>query len=87
MATRSGQRTLFNIALVLAVIGALNWGLVGLFNWNLVDALLGGGAREETSALSRALYVIVGLAGVVVAVLAGSRRTALGEGSRTRAPG
>jgi uncharacterized membrane protein YuzA (DUF378 family) len=50
--------------LVLAIIGALNWGLIGFFNFNLVDAILGGGAREDTSTLSRILYAIVGLAGV-----------------------
>ena len=40
------------------VVGALNWGLVGLLNLNLVETLLGSG-----SLLSRAVYVVVGLAG------------------------
>lgn len=50
--------------LVIGLIGALNWGLIGFFNWNLVDAIFGGGAREETSAISRAIYALVGLAGL-----------------------
>jgi uncharacterized membrane protein YuzA (DUF378 family) len=50
--------------LVVAIIGAINWGLIGFFNFNLVDAIFGGGAREETSALARVIYAIVGLAGL-----------------------
>ncbi len=51
-------------AMLIAIIGALNWGLVGFFNWNLVDAIFGGGAQEATSTLSRVIYAIVGLAGL-----------------------
>lgn len=40
------------------VVGALNWGLVGLLNLNLVESILGAG-----SILTKAVYVIVGLAG------------------------
>ena len=47
------------VALVLMIIGAINWGLVGAFNFNLVAALLG----EQTMA-SRVVYVLVGLAGL-----------------------
>ncbi len=53
---------------VLAIIGAINWGLIGFFNWNLVDAIFGGDTREQTSAIGRLLYSIVGLAGVALAV-------------------
>jgi uncharacterized membrane protein YuzA (DUF378 family) len=49
---------------IISIIGAVNWGLIGFFNFNLVDAIFGGGAREETSALSRVIYAIVGLAGL-----------------------
>lgn len=55
--------------IVIAIIGAINWGLIGLFNWNLVDAIFGGGAREETSAFSRVIYVVVGLCGLIAAFL------------------
>lgn len=55
---------LAKILLVIACIGAINWGLIGFFNFNLIDAIFGGGAREQTSALSRVIYAIVGLAGL-----------------------
>jgi uncharacterized protein len=50
--------------IVLAAIGAINWGLIGFFNYNLVDAIFGGGAKEITSAGSRVVYALVGLAGL-----------------------
>lgn len=49
------------VATVLLVVGGLNWGLVGAFDYNLVDSLFGAG-----SALSRVIYVLVGLAALVV---------------------
>jgi uncharacterized membrane protein YuzA (DUF378 family) len=45
------------ISLILVIIGGLNWGLIGLFGFNLVDALFGVG-----SAISRIIYILVGLA-------------------------
>ena len=48
------------LALVLMVIGALNWGLIGLFRFDLVASIFGG----MTSVVSRIIYTIVGLAGV-----------------------
>lgn len=51
------------IALVLVIIGAINWGLVGLFQFDLVAALFGG----QAAPLSRLIYILVGLAGIVVA--------------------
>jgi uncharacterized membrane protein YuzA (DUF378 family) len=59
---------LAKIMAVLAIIGAINWGLIGFFNWNLVNALVGGDTREQTSAIGRLLYCIVGLAGVALAL-------------------
>jgi uncharacterized membrane protein YuzA (DUF378 family) len=56
--------TLTKALLVIATIGAINWGLIGFFNWNLVDAILGGNLRMESSALSRVIYSLVGIAGV-----------------------
>jgi hypothetical protein len=61
------ERTIAGVAktlLVIAIIGALNWGLIGVFNWNLVDAIFGGGSVEQTSAVSRVIYVLVGIAGL-----------------------
>ncbi len=51
------MRGLDMTALVLIIIGGINWGLVGLFDFNLVEALFG-----EGSALSRIIYGLVGLA-------------------------
>lgn len=62
--SESGALKLAKAALVLVIIGAINWGLVGFFNWNLVDAIFGGRAAEDTSALSRVIYALVGLAGL-----------------------
>ncbi|AKB13231.1 MAG TPA: DUF378 domain-containing protein [Methanosarcina thermophila] len=45
------------IALILVIVGGLNWGLVGLLDFNLVDAIFGAG-----STLSRIIYILVGLA-------------------------
>lgn len=44
------------IAMTLLIIGGLNWGLVGLFDLDLVAMLFG-----EMSAVSRVIYVLVGL--------------------------
>ncbi len=51
--------------IVIAIIGALNWGLIGFFNFNLVDAIFGGGSAEQTSAISRVVYAIVGVCGLI----------------------
>jgi len=53
------MNTLDWIAFILVVIGGLNWGLVGLFDLDVVAALFG-----EGSALSRVIYLLVGLATV-----------------------
>jgi uncharacterized membrane protein YuzA (DUF378 family) len=53
------MKTLDKIALLLVIIGALNWGLIGFFNFNLVDTIFG-----TMSFLSRAIYGLVGLAGL-----------------------
>lgn len=44
------------IAIVLLVIGGINWGLVGAFNYNVVTSLLGDG-----STMTRAVYALVGI--------------------------
>ena len=44
------------VAVVLVIVGGLNWGLVGLFDFNLVDTIFGVG-----SVLARIVYVLVGL--------------------------
>ncbi|QCR32711.1 DUF378 domain-containing protein [Lysinibacillus sp. SGAir0095] len=51
----------YRIALVLVIVGAINWGLIGLFQFDLVAVLFGG----QDSALSRIVYSLVGLAGLL----------------------
>ena len=48
------------ISLVLAIVGAVNWGLVGLFRFDLIAFAFGGGG----SILSRIVYTLVALAGI-----------------------
>ncbi len=47
-------------ALILSIIGSINWGLVGIFKFDLVAWIFGG----QTSGVSRIIYTIVGLAGI-----------------------
>ena len=54
------METLQKIALIFTVIGAINWGLIGFFDFNLVTALFGDG-----SMLTRIVYMIVGIAGII----------------------
>ena len=58
------------IALVLIIIGGLNWGLVGFFDYNLVDAIFGA-----DSTLARVIYAVVGLAAVYKLIVAISVRS------------
>lgn len=48
------------LALILSIIGSLNWGLVGIFKFDLVAWLFGG----QGSVISRIIYTLVGLAGL-----------------------
>ena len=47
------------IALILVIIGAINWGLIGIFKFNLVDTIFG-----TMSAISRIIYTLVGISGL-----------------------
>lgn len=55
---------LSRLALILVIIGALNWLLVGVFQWDLVAALFGGDTFRASSGLSRIIYSLVGVAGL-----------------------
>ena len=48
------------IALILSIIGSLNWGLVSLFRFDLVAWIFGG----QSAFLSRVIYGLVGIAGL-----------------------
>lgn len=63
--------TLHWAALVLVIIGALNWGLVGLFQFDLVAAIFGG----QAAPLSRLIYTLVGVAGIIVAATSSALAT------------
>ena len=63
------------IALVLAIIGGINWGSVGLFRFDLVAYLFGG----QTSTVSRVVYTLVGLASVWCISLLFRERDSLDE--------
>lgn len=51
----------YRIALVLVIIGAINWGFIGFFGFDLVAYLFGG----QTAVLSRWIYAFIGLAGLI----------------------
>lgn len=55
--------TLQRIALLLVIVGAVNWGLIGLFQFDLVAALFGGG--EQSGAFARVIYTLVGISGLI----------------------
>ena len=56
------MKVIDKIALVLIIIGAINWGLVGIFNFNLVDSIFG--TKSKVSRLLNALVGISGLWGI-----------------------
>lgn len=67
------MKSLDTVALVLVIVGGLNWLLIGLFQYNLVDSLFG-----VDSVLARLVYVLVGLAALWMLwglVMTRSRRT------------
>ena len=51
------MKTLNVVALLLLIVGGINWLLIGLFNYNLVEGIFGEG-------FSRVIYVIVGLCAI-----------------------
>lgn len=52
------------IALILIIVGGLNWGLVGFFKFDLVAAIFG-----DMSGLSRVVYALVGLSAIYMAIV------------------
>ncbi|MCY4437734.1 MAG: DUF378 domain-containing protein [Chloroflexi bacterium] len=63
------METLQLVALIVAAIGAINWGLVGLARIDLVALIAGGLKFGEVNSISRVLYIVVGLAGALAIVL------------------
>ncbi len=66
------MRIVNNIALILSIIGGINWGLIGLFKFDLVAWICGG----QDSILSRIIYTVVGLAAIWCISLLFNNRTA-----------
>lgn len=54
------METFQKVLLVITIIGAVNWGLIGLFDFNLVDMIFGVG-----SLFSRIIYTLVGVCGLI----------------------
>ncbi|MBD3236599.1 MAG: DUF378 domain-containing protein [Candidatus Eisenbacteria bacterium] len=54
------------IALILVIVGGLNWALVGIFNFDLVAAIFGA-----MSVLARIVYILVGLGAIYTAIILG----------------
>lgn len=54
------METVQKILLVITIIGAVNWGLIGVLDFNLVDTIFGSG-----SLFSRIIYTLVGISGLV----------------------
>ena len=63
------------LALILAIIGSVNWGLVGIFRFDLVAWIFGG----QATVISRIIYTLVGLAGLWCITLLFRRNRAIDE--------
>lgn len=74
--TNESSNAIAQVLLWLAIIGALNWGLVGFFDWDLVRALFGRDSSTDASGLARVIYALVGLAGLGLIILAPRLRAA-----------
>ncbi len=57
------MKAFYVIALILIIIGGINWGLVGVFDFNLVAAIFG-----KSSFIARVIYTIIGIAALWVMV-------------------
>ena len=60
------MESLYIAGIILAVVGAANWGLVGLFKFDLVAAVTGS-KFGQVNAASRIVYILVLIAGVLAA--------------------
>ena len=53
------MKVIDKIALILIIIGAINWGLIGIFKFNLVEMIFG-----DMTMLARLIYILVGISGL-----------------------
>lgn len=54
------MNALYKTALVIGVVGCINWGLVGILNFNLVEFLFG-----DATLLTRLVYILVAISGII----------------------
>lgn len=54
------MNTLYKTSLVISIVGALNWGLIGLFGFNLVETIFG-----INTFLTTLIYIVVGVSGII----------------------
>ncbi len=57
------MNVMHKVAMIILLIGGINWGLVGIFNFDLFAAISG-----DMSALSRLIYVIVGVSAIYLGI-------------------
>ena len=74
-AERKGKTMLDRTSLIITIIGAINWLLVGLFEFDLVAYICGG----QTATISRVIYTVVGIAGLWCISLLFRERTPVRE--------
>ena len=72
---QKGGKTMDTLALILAIIGSVNWGLVGIFRFDLVAWIFGG----QAAVISRIICTLVGLAGLWCITLLFRRNRAIDE--------
>ncbi len=59
---RSVIKVVITIAVILLIVGGLNWGLVGAFHYNLVETLFGAGM------ITRGIYIAVGVSAIILII-------------------
>lgn len=65
------MRIINHIALILTIIGGINWGMLGLFKFDLVAWIAGG----QEQILARIIYCIIGIAAIwCISLLFGDKR-------------
>lgn len=75
------MRIINTIAYILVIVGGINWGLVGLFDLDLVAAIFG-----EMTALTRLVYILVGVSAIWTAFALLTPRMNAEDVARSRAP-
>ena len=72
----TGLYTLAKLALIAAVVGAVDWLLIGLFEYNFIADIFGSGSQSVTSTGERIIYIVFGVGGIIALPLlaAGAQR-------------